>query len=215
MDRKEIKEEAKAKLKGNIWNILWPMLIIIAIESILSNIFGGTININLSDIESLQSIKVPSSTYVNSGIVTILTGILGAGYLKYILNFVRTGKFETNTIINIIKEKWLNILIAEILTSIIITVGFVFFVIPGIILSLAYTMVTYLVIETDVDGNDALKESREMMKGHKFEYFIFILSFIGWMILVPFTLGLLLIWLVPYMIVAEAIYFDKLKKLNK
>ncbi len=215
MDRKEIKEEAKAKLKGNIWNILWPMLIIIAIESILSNIFGGTININLSDIESLQSIKVPSSTYVNSGIVTILTGILGAGYLKYILNFVRTGKFETNTIINIIKEKWLNILIAEILTSIIITVGFVFFVIPGIILSLAYTMVTYLVIETDVDGNDALKESREMMKGHKFEYFIFILSFIGWMILVPFTLGLLLIWLVPYMTVAEAIYFDKLKKLNK
>ena len=27
MNRKEIKELAKAKIKGNKWNIIWPMLI--------------------------------------------------------------------------------------------------------------------------------------------------------------------------------------------
>ena len=31
MNRKEIKEAAKAKIKGNKWNIWWPMLIIGAI----------------------------------------------------------------------------------------------------------------------------------------------------------------------------------------
>ena len=44
--------------------------------------------------------------------------------------------------------------------------------------------------------------------------FVFILSFIGWIILSPFTLFLLFIWLVPYMSVADAIYYDKLKEKN-
>ena len=38
---------------------------------------------------------------------------------------------------------------------------------------------------------------------------------IGWILLVPFTLGILLIWLTPYMVIADALYYDKLKEITK
>ena len=81
-------------------------------------------------------------------------------------------------------------------------------------MSIAYTFVTYLVIDTDVSGSDSLKAGREMMKGYKWDYFVFGLSFIGWILLTPFTLGILLIWLVPYVVIAKAIYYDKLKAIT-
>lgn len=211
MNRKEIKELAKEKIKGNKWNIIWPMLVISVIGSIISRIFGGTINIDLNHLDQLSKVTVSPTQYAGSLISSLIVGLITAGYLMYILNFVRTGKFDTKDIIETIKAKWLNILIAQILSSIIIGLCSILFVIPGIIMALAYAFVTFLVIDTDVSGSDSLKASREMMKGYKWDYFVFGLSFIGWALLVPFTLGILLIWLYPYITVANAIYYDKLK----
>ena len=212
MNRKEIKELAKSKIKGNKWNIWWPVLVIGVLESILERLFLPQATFHFDEAKKIIEFNIPKGLYIGSGIIGILFGIIVAGYLKYILNFVRTGKFDTNDILNTVKSKWLNILIADILTSIIIALCSALFVIPGIVMALAYALVTFLVIDTDVSGSDSLKKSREMMKGYKWNYFVFGLSFIGWVLLVPFTLGILLIWLVPYMIVANTIYYDKLKE---
>ena len=212
MNRVEIKNEAKAKIKGNLWNIIWPVLVISVLSSIIISLFGG--NVNLTELQNMEEVKLPTKYLVTTGIVGIIMGIVTAGYTKYIINFVRTGKFETNDILNTVKEKWLNILISDILVGIIVGICSVFFVIPGIIMAYAYAFVTYLVVDTDVSGSDSLKKSREMMKGYKMNYFVFQLSFIGWILLVPFTLGILLIWLYPYMTVAETLYYDKLKSLK-
>ena len=212
MDRKEIKEEAKKKIKGNIWNILWPLLVICVLTSLLSRLFGGNVTFNIS--ETAETVNAKAS--IGSGIVAIISGFLSAGYIKYLLTFVRTGKFDTNDIINTIKEKWLNILIAEILVGVIVTLCSLLLVIPGIIMALAYTFAIYLVVDKDVAGNDSLKQSREMMKGYKWDYFVFGLSFLGWIILGIFTLGILYIWLIPYMNVASALYYERLiKKTSK
>lgn len=209
MNRVEIKNEAKAKIKGNLWNIIWPILVIGVIEGIIISLFGG--NVDLNELSNMEHFTFPTRYLVASGVVGIIMGIVSAGYTKYIINFVRTGKFETSDILNTAKEKWLNILIANILAGIIIGVCMALFVIPGIIMSLAYAFVTYLVVDTDVSGSDSLSKSREMMKGHKWDYFVFDLSFIGWFILAPLTFGLLFIWLYPYITVANTIYYDRLK----
>ena len=99
--------------------------------------------------------------------------------------------------------------------SIVISIGFVLFIIPGIILTFGLAMSSLIVIDTDLGPIDALKKSWSMMKGYKWNYFVFILSFLGWILLSPFTLFLLLIWLVPYMTVAEIIYYEKLKEIKK
>lgn len=213
MNRQEIKNAAKTKIKekGAKWDIIWPILVIAFLESVLVSIFGGGVNVDLNNIESFT---FPTRYVVATSIVSILMGIVTAGYVKYIINFVRTGNFDSNEIINTVKAKWVNILIANILTGVIIGLCSLLFVIPGIIMALAYAFVTYLVVDTDVSGNDALSKSREMMKGYKSDYFVFQLSFIGWYLLVPFTLGLILIWLYPYYTVANTIYYEKLKELR-
>lgn len=215
MNRKEIKELAKAKIKGNKWNIIWPMLIIQVIQSILTRILGGTVNIDINNLESLESIQVSPKVYFSSFVVSLIIGVITAGYIKYILNFVRTGEFDTDSILETIKAKWVDVLVATILTSIIIGLCTALFVVPGIIMALAYAFTTLLVIDTDVSGSDSLKASREMMKGYKWNYFVFGLSFIGWALLIPFTFGLILIWLYPYMVVANTLYYEELKKVTK
>ena len=212
MDRKEIKELAKTKIKGNIWNLLWPFLCITIISGFASRV-GNTTTFD-SNTMQFTSNTTPMGAFV-SLIVTIIVGLVTAGYFKYVLNFVRTGKMDANDIINTIKEKWLNILIADILVGLIVFVCALLFVIPGIIMSLAYSFVIYLIIDSDVSGTDALKKSREMMKGYKMDYFVFLLSFIGWFLLSMCTCGILLIWVMPYYYVANTIYYEKLKEKTK
>ena len=218
MNRVEIKEDAKAKVKdwGVKWNIIWPLLVIAVVTGALSSLFGGSVTININDLQTVSEYSGSPVNTIGSLLVTMLGAFLSAGYIKYLLTFVRTGKFDTGVIIDTIKEKWLNILIAEILVGIIVFACTLLFVVPGIIMGLAYTFAIYLVVDKDVAGNDSLKESREMMKGYKWDYFVFELSFIGWILLIPFTLGLICIWLIPYMNVASTLYYENLqKKLKK
>ena len=113
MNRKEIKELAKSKIKGNKWDILWPMLVISFVTSVISKIFGvGQVNVNVNDLQAAVNVSMNTTQYIGSIIVALVSGFLSAGYIKYILDFVRNGKFEAKTIIDTIKEKWLNILIA-------------------------------------------------------------------------------------------------------
>ena len=59
---------------------------------------------------------------------------------------------------------------------------------------------------------ECLKRSEQMMKGHKFEYFVLDLSFIGWQILCFMTLGLGYLWLNPYMYMTKAVFYNELAK---
>ncbi|MEY2376440.1 DUF975 family protein [Lentilactobacillus buchneri] len=44
---------------------------------------------------------------------------------------------------------------------------------------------------------DAITRSRQLMDGHKWDYFVMALSFIGWGLLVGITLGIAAIWVQP------------------
>ena len=75
-------------------------------------------------------------------------------------------------------------------------VGVVF----SIILSIRYAMVTYLLLDNpQMRVTDSLRESGRLMQGHKGRYFGLTLSFFGWIFLGVFTMGLLYLWLLPYM----------------
>jgi uncharacterized membrane protein len=57
---------------------------------------------------------------------------------------------------------------------------------------------------------EAMQKSHEMMKGHRGDYFLFNLSFIGWAFLCIFTLGLGFLILAPYVSTSNAIYYNYL-----
>lgn len=88
------------------------------------------------------------------------------------------------------------------------------FIIPGLIKSYEYAMVSYLLTENpNLEKNEALQMSKEMMYGHKMELFMLQLSFIGWDILGAFTFGLLhLFYVEPYRNLTMAAFFEKLNE---
>jgi len=59
---------------------------------------------------------------------------------------------------------------------------------------------------------EALKKSETMMKGYKGKYFLLCLSFIGWVLLGIITLGIGFLWIIPYIWLTQANFYENLKK---
>lgn len=72
-------------------------------------------------------------------------------------------------------------------------------IIPGIIAAFSYSQVFYILSEEpDLSASEVLKKSKQMMDGHKMDYFVLGLTFFGWGLLCILTLGIGFLWLAPY-----------------
>lgn len=90
--------------------------------------------------------------------------------------------------------------------------GLITLFIGTVILSYAYAMVPYLLRDyPELTATEALRTSREMMRGHKWDLFVLDLTFIGWAILCCFTAGIGFLWLQPYVSAAHAHFYEDLK----
>lgn len=193
MNRIELKEWAKKKIEGNIGNILLGVVIVLAVSLLFS--FG---------VGFVQAVFGEESfiTFIVSLIVELLLVPLSIGLNAYMIGFVKNDEFNRDTLFASYEDTY-KIIGTNILMSFLIMIGMFFFIIPGIYLAFSYALVPYLLVtHRDLSITETLELSRKMMNGHKLDYFILSISFIGWVLLVPFTLGILLIWLYPYMATA-------------
>jgi len=84
-------------------------------------------------------------------------------------------------------------------------------IVPGIIASLSYSQMFFILTDDkSISAREAMKKSKQMMLGYKWKYFCLQLRFIGWVLLSLLTLGIGLLWLVPYMEVSKAKFYDDL-----
>ncbi|MDR1665117.1 MAG: DUF975 family protein [Clostridiales bacterium] len=87
------------------------------------------------------------------------------------------------------------------------------FIIPGIVAAYRYRMAFYILLDNpEISASEALRRSKEMMRGHKAELFVQDLSFLGWALLCGFTCGLGYLVLAPYMTMTECNYYNKLSR---
>lgn len=85
-------------------------------------------------------------------------------------------------------------------------------IIPGVIKQYSYAMTDYILRDhPELKNNAAIERSMAMMKGHKFDLFYLHLTFIGWALLCIVTLGIGLLWLYPYMLSAQAHFYEERK----
>lgn len=68
--------------------------------------------------------------------------------------------------------------------------------------------------EPNLSSGECVKKSENLMKGNRGNYFLLQLSFIGWAILAVLSLGIGMLWLIPYMSVATVCFYDRVAKLN-
>lgn len=185
MNRVEIKNYAKEKLSGNLGSI-WKILII-ALGISLASTCVLSILFNKMDADFLDSL------------LGILMMPLGIGTTAFFVSLIENTNFEAKDLFKYYHD-FVKIIGVTVLMGLIIMLGYICFIIPGIILTLSYSLVPIILIKKPELGIvETLKYSREKMQGHKLDAFVLGLSFIGWAILGTLTFGILYIWLYPYM----------------
>jgi len=92
----------------------------------------------------------------------------------------------------------------KILTGIIIVIGLILLIVPGVIAILTLLFATYLVIDRNLGPIEAMKESARMTKGHRWNLFLLILALLGINILGAIALLVGLLVSIPVSILAVA-----------
>jgi len=102
------------------------------------------------------------------------------------------------------------------LGGLIVILGYMLFIIPGIYLTYCYAMAFYVLADNpDMDVMEVLNKSKEMMEGHKFKLFRMHLRFAGLFFLCIFTLFIGLFWLIPYMRACTAMFYEDINGRDK
>lgn len=197
-------------------------------REVLQDIWDDAISVYFAIFIIACIISVPSvigdllslSKYLSFGLaggttlLSLLIIPLQPAYYIALLQKARNGE-ETllRSTVQQFTKNYSRLLLSGILISIIVSVLSVFtLLIGGIIFSYAYRMVPYLISDyPDLSATEAMKISREMMRGYKWKLFLLDFSFIGWWILTFITLGLGVFLLVPYTQTATAVFYEDLK----
>lgn len=127
-------------------------------------------------------------------------------------NKMKTGDYFKYVFSNTFNETYLKKFVLYLLKTIITALMFCLFIIPGIIFHYRYFFAEMILNDNpNMSAKDALKLSAEMTKGHKGELFALDISFIGWALLVPLTLGLITIYTLPYFSTVQALYYENFR----
>lgn len=203
MNRVELKTKAKNILKGN-WGHAISLLLLYGLIS-----FGAGIAVNL--IGEMFSLTEQTANVLGNVADIVVSALFTLGTTSFYLKLSR-GEEVTYKELFSKTDMFVVTLLAIVLISIFTTLWTLLLIIPGIIAAINYSQTYYILVDDkNKSAYDAIKASKEMMNGHKWDYFVLVLSFSGWMILATLTLGIGFIWLVPYMQVTFANFYDSIK----
>lgn len=148
---------------------------------------------------------------IGGAVPIILTGPMMVGLSLCFLRLVRYNNLRFEDIFEGFKN-FGTTCIVYILMSLFIFLWSLLLFIPGIIAGLSYAMAPYIIIDNPgISAMDAIKQSKEMMRGFKGKLFMLQLSFIGWSILCLFTCGIGFLWLTPYMQLSISNFYENLR----
>ena len=215
--RKEFKAKGKAAFKANYWKCVLVGLLGVIIAGGLSG-YGSAkgSSVGMSE-EGMSAIMSGDLLGYYALFLGIIGGIVLVGFIIGILIgnplavgvdrfFLQNSKSpaEVGEVGYGFKHFGRSVL-ALLLSDLLILLGSIV-VIPGIILSYSYRLVPYIIADDQtISATDAIKKSREMMKGYKWKSFVLDLSFLGWAILSGLTLGIVgIFYAVPYMFATYA-----------
>ena len=211
MSSSELKIEAKERLVGKKKEAAIVILLVMVVTSVLGKLCGAfTINSTALDgLNSGSSVVVSTESQTPMQMLGRIIFFVVNTFLSFWnISLIRNKKIE---------ELWSKgkllpkALAVGIISGVVVALGYLALIIPGIILTIAYSMTSYLLIDNpDMGILDILKNSRTMMKGNKWAYFCLGISFIGWLLLLLPTIGLLSFWLFPYIDVTFCAFYNNL-----
>lgn len=216
MDRIEIKNEAKAIVREKFSEFWLRYFFVLTLSFAMSLLYRKIAVIFNHCYFSFQNECVLSNgSIINGGLsffYSIITTFLTFGMYKIMLKLVRKKETEFNDLFAY-KKDFFKLFALSFITELLVSLGYVL-IVPGIILQLCYAMIGFIYVDNNGKKSviETMKSSRELMNGYKMDYFIFNISFVGWLFLSAFTFGLALVYVIPYVYISQALYYENLKK---
>ena len=203
MDRVVLKEKAKEKIEGKKWYLWKPIVMWNVTILIFAFLVGMVIGIpvTIADLDEATTNDIISVVGACvGGVFGILETVFMFGYTKYCLHLVRGKEEEWTMPYKYVKGHIVPTLILSILVGLVIGLASILLIIPGIIFAIGLSFYQEVYVDNEeLTSREVMRKTWDITNGHKAELFVLGLSFIGWMFLTGLTLGILMIWLFPYM----------------
>lgn len=228
MDTKEIRRQARAHLQGN-----WGLSIGVAVVAcLLGGLLTGMSFIpeisywkqlnffhdrDLSQYvsgswEIVQGVWIEFKNGIFSLASFLLGGVLQLGYARFLLRQHDGKPTEFNDLFSQF-DRFGTGFAQHFLRSLYTLLWSLLLIVPGIIAALSYAMTPFILEEhPELTASEAIRRSKELMRGHKTDLFILELTFIGWSLLCILTLNLGHIALNPYKNAAYAVFYREITK---
>lgn len=138
---------------------------------------------------------------------------LGVGiYVTYRSLYHEADARLTENAFKVAFGNWQHNVIGMLLVSVFTFLWTLLLIIPGVIKALAYSMTPFILNDNpELSPNEAINLSMKMMDGHKWDFFLLCISFIGWGLLSIFTLCIGFLWVIPYEYTAIAAFYEDVK----
>lgn len=226
-NRAEIKYEAKgimrtAQVSPYVMTLLL-LAIVFLLDRLVDLVQGGSLFYSYTSnweyyqilmsgdafsLESYLASMPESSTLFVPILVSLFTIVLNAGYYVYCMGIRQGAQMPYATLADGLgmagKLIWCGVQVYAR-----VFLWSLLFVVPGIVASYRYRFAYYnLLTDSSLSAGDAIRLSCQQTMGMKGALFVLDLSFVGWAILSSATLGLLNIWLTPYMTLCDLAYFE-------
>ncbi|MEG1580133.1 MAG: DUF975 family protein [Bacteroidaceae bacterium] len=190
----QIRTEARVTLRGN-----WGALAVVTLVYILLNSVG-----NITD-------KLLGSAYIQCIWVLLMLPLVWS-YSVLFLSLTR-GNGGTWADLFCGYKDFSRIFCTSLLASIYTLLWSCLLIVPGIIKNYSYAMIPYILKdEPMLKNNAAIERSMVLMDGYKMKLFLLSLSFLGWFLLCVLSLGIGLLWLIPYISTSYATFYEDVKK---
>ena len=213
--RAMLKTNARTALKKNYVNVVIASLIFAFISGAFGSSSAGNRGASSFTAGNLSKDFISFLTMI-LGIIIII-GIIGILLTIFVFNPLKVGiqKFfienhysnsGLSSLLWAFKTNYSNKVKTMFLMQVYLFLWSLLFAIPGIIKSYSYRLVPYILADNpDMNSDDAITLSREMMNGQKFEVFVLDLSFFLWWILSSITFNIVgILYVFPYIYATDA-----------
>ena len=153
------------------WKVIWVFFVELLVVSIVYMLLSGPVSIFQWKVDDFDWYLVPMVMF------GIAYGIFVAGPIGYSVNWVylkavRGERIEIRDIFAVFQKNYWNAVIANIVVGVIVGIGIMMLIVPGIIFACRLAFVPYLVVDEEMDVMDALRVSWDMTRGYGWQIFL-------------------------------------------